>query len=148
MAILSVRQRILNFDQLTGNTDSLSRWNAFVDTIRTGPTTPSGFRYIYEYGPVMNNANSNFLIAIDAVRTGDESKLDWVVGQMNYILGGSEDTPGPEINGVRSSYIVGYGASYPTKPRHKAASCDPHPATCDFAQSVGQGCKMFSSPKR
>ena len=57
--------------ELTGSAASRERFDLYIDHAKTGKKTPAGFRWYVQWGSVRTNANTHFLILIDAVRNGD-----------------------------------------------------------------------------
>ncbi len=74
--------------------------------------TPAGFSYISTWGSARYNAAAQFTGMVYKKYTASDVFDDWMVRQMNYIMG---DNP------LNRSYIVGYGDNYASHPHHRAA---------------------------
>lgn len=93
--------------------------------------TPGGLAWLRQWGPLRYTANTAFVGLVFASHIETSSPADasryrvWARGQIAYMVGS---------NPSNFSYIVGYGSAYPLQPHHKASTCPPAPAPCDWPQ--------------
>jgi hypothetical protein len=76
-------------------------------------TSPSGMKYLTNWGVLRYNSAQSFLALMRYEQTGNEDLKSFAQTQIDYILGDNPDN---------MSYMVGYGDNYPLCPHHRAAN--------------------------
>ena len=77
------------FYELSNHTDSAARGRLddFLKNLKTGESTPNGFRFLQKWGSARHNMNSNLINLIDAVRRKNVENIEFALDQLSYILG-------------------------------------------------------------
>ena len=78
----------------------------------TGDQHVAGMAWISDWGSLRYAAAASFSAALLYDLTGDGKYRDFVLGQLDYILGDNE---------YGRSFIVGIGSNYPLRPHHRNA---------------------------
>ena len=115
--------------RLTSNPAYVKGTKGFLDSWRLGKHvhySRKGLAFADDWATLRNSANAALLALVYAKHVGPRAGAPyecWALSQLRYMLGDSG-----------RSYLVGFGARFPTQPHQRAASCPSPPAGCNYLQ--------------